>query len=91
MYNLDSQFKFNNEEGIYKLGQWLARKLLACDEKLNVVEEILLSCGFTETILRHEWAAQIEAQRRPLPRKCNSTGSHRALTLTLNSVRSTQR
>ena len=70
MYNLDSQFNFINEEGLYKLGHWLARKVLVCNEKLREAEEVLWSCGFTEEVLRQEWEVQVKAQTKPLPCKC---------------------
>ncbi|KAE9388805.1 hypothetical protein BT96DRAFT_947343 [Gymnopus androsaceus JB14] len=44
MYNLDSQFNFYSEEGLYKLGLWLHRKVLACDEKMKDSEECLRVC-----------------------------------------------
>jgi len=69
MYNLDSQFNFYSEEGLYKLGLWLRRKVLACDEKMKDSEECLRVCGFSEEVLRREWEAQIKAQTKPLPRK----------------------
>lgn len=69
MYNLDSQFNFYSEEGLYKLGLWLCRKVLACDEKMKDSEECLRVCGFSEEVLRREWEAQIKAQTKPLPRK----------------------
>lgn len=70
MYNLDSQFNFNNQEGLYKLGHWLSRKARVCNEKMIAVREVLRSCGFTEEVLRREWEAQVRAQTKPLPRKC---------------------
>lgn len=69
MYNLDSQFNFNNEEGLYKFGHWLARKVLVCNEKSIEADEVLRSCGFTKEVLRREWEAQVKAQTKPLPRK----------------------
>lgn len=69
MYNLDSQFNFNNEEGLYKLGHWLARKVLLSNQKKIEAEEVLQGCGFTEEVLRREWEAQVKAQTKPLPRK----------------------
>ena len=44
MYNLDAQFNFNNEEGLYKYGTWLRRKVLACEEKLEEAEVIVTLC-----------------------------------------------
>lgn len=73
MYNLDSQFNFNNEEGLYKFGHWLGRKVLLCNQKLVTAREALRSCGFSEEVLRQEWAAQVKAQTKPLPRKCPIT------------------
>ena len=69
MYNLDSQFNFNSEEGMWKLGVWLRRKVLACENKLNEAEGVLGTCGFSEDTLRREWDAQIKAQTKPLPRE----------------------
>lgn len=69
MYNLDSQFHFYSEEGLSKLGLWLHRKLLLCDEKMEESEACLKACGFSEEVLRREWEAQIKAQTKPLPRK----------------------
>lgn len=69
MYNLDSQFNFNNEESLFKLGTWLRRKVCACDVKLKEAEKVLAECGFQEDVLRCEWEAQVKAQTKPLPRK----------------------
>ncbi|KAE9387003.1 hypothetical protein BT96DRAFT_948710 [Gymnopus androsaceus JB14] len=44
MYNLDSQFNFYSEEGLYKLGLGLHWKVLACDEKMKDLEECLRVC-----------------------------------------------
>ncbi|KAE9391464.1 hypothetical protein BT96DRAFT_959544 [Gymnopus androsaceus JB14] len=74
MYNLDSQFNFNSEEGMWKLGVWLRRKVLACENKLNEAESVLGKCGFSEDILRREWDAQIKAQTKPLPRQHKNRG-----------------
>lgn len=67
MYNLDSQFNFNNEENLFKLGTWLRRKVHACDVKLKEAEQVLSECDFPEDVLRREWGAQIKAQTKPLP------------------------
>ncbi|KAE9390216.1 hypothetical protein BT96DRAFT_946305 [Gymnopus androsaceus JB14] len=69
MYNLDSQFNFYSEEGLYKLGLWLRQKVLACDEKMKDSEECLRVCGFSEEVLCREWEAQIKGQTKPLPHK----------------------
>lgn len=81
MYNLDSQFHFNSDEGVYKLGLWLCRKVLLCEEKLKEAEEILQACGLPYEVLRREWNSQIKSQTKPLPCKsallvCN-TDSYR--------------
>ena len=69
MYNLDSQFKFNNEENLLKLGAWLQRKLLAEGDKRKDAETVLTGCGFSEEQLLQEWEAQVHAQTKPLPRE----------------------
>lgn len=69
MYNLDCQFNFNSDEGMYKLGLWLRRKVLLCDEKLKEAGDVLRDCSFSEDVLRREWEAQIKAQTKPLPHK----------------------
>ncbi|KAJ3713069.1 hypothetical protein C8R42DRAFT_593707 [Lentinula raphanica] len=69
MYNLDSQFHFNSDKAMYKLGLWLRCKVLACDEKLKDAEEVLRLCGIPEEVLPDEWEAQIKAQTKPLPRQ----------------------
>ncbi|KAJ3743316.1 hypothetical protein EV360DRAFT_90237 [Lentinula raphanica] len=74
MYNLDSQFHFNSEEALYKLGLWLRRKVLVCHEKLKDAEDVLKVCGFSKEVLRHEWEAQIECQTKPLPRQQSNRG-----------------
>ncbi|KAE9405467.1 hypothetical protein BT96DRAFT_988503 [Gymnopus androsaceus JB14] len=75
MYNLDSQFNFYSEEGLYKLGLWLHQKVLACDEKMKDLEECLRVCGFSEEVLHREWEAQIKAQTKPLPRQHKNKGN----------------
>lgn len=67
MYNLDSQLNFANDDGLFKLGVWLHRKVTLCDQKYAEADEVVKNCGFTEDVLRHEWAAQIKAQTKPLP------------------------
>ncbi|KAJ3978579.1 hypothetical protein F5890DRAFT_1422496, partial [Lentinula detonsa] len=74
MYHLDSQLNFANEEGLHMLGAWLRRKLIACEQKYKEAEHALKACGFSEDLLRQEWAAQIEAQTRPLPRQNRKQG-----------------
>lgn len=69
MYNLDSQLKFNNEEGLSKLGVWLCRKVIACENKLREAEVVLGECSFSEEVLQQEWSAQVKAQMKPLPRE----------------------
>ncbi|KAJ3714474.1 hypothetical protein C8R42DRAFT_726479 [Lentinula raphanica] len=69
MYNLDSQFHFSSDEALYKIGLWLRRKVLACDEKLKEADAVLQRCGVDEDVLRREWRAQIKAQTKPLPRQ----------------------
>ena len=69
MYNLDSQFKFNNEENLLKLGAWLRWKLLAEGDKRKDAETVLTGCGFSEEQLLQEWEAQVRAQTKPLPRE----------------------
>ncbi|KAJ3792094.1 hypothetical protein GGU11DRAFT_865191 [Lentinula aff. detonsa] len=56
MYNLDSQFHFNSDEGIYKLGLWLHCKVSLCKEKFNEAEETLQACGIS-----------YNSQTKPLP------------------------
>ncbi|KAJ3816555.1 hypothetical protein F5880DRAFT_1619187 [Lentinula raphanica] len=74
MYNLDSQFQFNSDEAMYKLGLWLRRKVILCTEKLKEVEESIRTCGITEETLRREWDAQVKAQTKPLPRQHKNQG-----------------
>ncbi|KAJ3817231.1 hypothetical protein F5880DRAFT_1631011 [Lentinula raphanica] len=74
MYNLDSQFHFGSDESLYKIGLWLRRKVLACDEKLKEADTVLQNCGIDEDVLRREWRAQIKAQTKPLPRQHRNLG-----------------
>lgn len=67
MYNLDSQLNFTNDEGLFKLGTWLHRKVLACKAKANEAEQTLADCGVAEEVLYSQWQAQIQAQTAPLP------------------------
>ncbi|KAJ3816384.1 hypothetical protein F5880DRAFT_1619395 [Lentinula raphanica] len=74
MYNLDSQFHFNSDEAMHKLGSWLRRKVFLCNEKLKEAEENIRVCGIAEEVLRQEWDAQVKAQTKPLPRQHRNQG-----------------
>lgn len=50
------------------LGDWLAKKYLACRSRAIAAERGLVKCGQPEVVLRTEWEAQQVAQRKPLQR-----------------------
>ena len=55
-----------------KYGVWLARRWRACKKEHIAAEDLLSSSGVAMDVLRAEWALQVSAQTRPLPRKCVS-------------------
>lgn len=46
----------------------MSRKVLLCDQKYAEADKVVKACGVSEEVLRREWAAQIKAQTKPLPR-----------------------
>ncbi|KAF9059473.1 hypothetical protein BDP27DRAFT_1498308 [Rhodocollybia butyracea] len=93
MYNLDSQFNFNNEENLFnirKKDSWLQCKVHACDVNLQEAEKVLAECGFPEDVLHCEWAVQVNAQTKPLPRELLYNSYATALNIFIY-IRATQR
>ena len=63
------QVKYNDEQSLRRLGQWLRRKWFACHARLLEAQQELEGSKLTTDELRKEWDLQIKAQTKPLPRK----------------------
>ena len=72
LYTLDTQVKHLDKKSLLNLGDWLRRKWVSMNtrklEALGVLEE-LADLSITEDTLREEWAAQLVAQTKPMPRQ----------------------
>ena len=63
------QVKYNDEQSLRRLGQWLRRKWFACHARLLEAQQELEGSKLTEDELHKEWDLLIKAQTKPLPRK----------------------
>lgn len=61
------------QEGLQRLGQWIANKATSCHNRYNDSERSLKESGCTEEELGEEWDKQVEFQTRPLPRTYSIT------------------
>ncbi|GLB34368.1 hypothetical protein LshimejAT787_0112520 [Lyophyllum shimeji] len=69
LYTLDRQVNHAQAETLERFGLWLLRRSRHAARKREAAEAILLECGQSEGFLRAQWAAQVRAQTKPLPRK----------------------
>ncbi|KAG6807169.1 hypothetical protein H0H92_008557 [Tricholoma furcatifolium] len=74
LYTLDRQILHARTDIHLRLGQWLARRYAHAQAKRAAAELALQQCGQTETFLRDQWAKQVEAQTKPLPKQSKTSG-----------------
>ena len=66
---IDNQICFLNEKALNGIGHWLYQQWYHCQQKKQEADGALVVCGVREYVLRAEWAAQVQEQTKPLPRK----------------------
>lgn len=64
---LDAQVHFLHSKSTLKLGEWLKRKWIKCQQRKKDAQVILVDHDLQA--LKDAWAAQVNAQSRPLPSK----------------------
>lgn len=62
------QVEHNDKASLARLGTWLLRRTLHCEEKLREAKETLATCGFAESALQRQWEDQVKVQTKPLQR-----------------------
>lgn len=53
---------------LLRLGEWIRRRRAHCVQKRAEATEALRECGKSKLLLREQWALQVVAQTKPLPR-----------------------
>lgn len=76
LYTLDTRIEHLEQENLLRLGRWLQRKTQQCQARRLEAEEVLTGCGHSDETLRTQWAAQVAAQTKPLPRKYTCTPTY---------------
>ncbi|KAF8078230.1 hypothetical protein FPV67DRAFT_1403470 [Lyophyllum atratum] len=74
LYTLDRQVNHMQTESLERFGMWLLRRSHHVIRKREVAEATLLECGHSDEFLRAQWAAQVRAQTKPLPRQSKTKG-----------------
>ncbi|KAI5980440.1 hypothetical protein EDD15DRAFT_2393533 [Pisolithus albus] len=75
LFVLDNQIRHFDKKSFSLFGQWLDKKWSLCKRKKMMAWEALCELHVDMQTLRHEWAAQVELQTRPLPRQSKNKGS----------------
>ncbi|KAJ8462008.1 hypothetical protein ONZ45_g18090 [Pleurotus djamor] len=74
LYALNAQIHHDDSRSLLQLGSWLSRKQVNCTEKLSEATHTLSQTSSTIPTLRTQWALQVDAQTKPLPRQNKQRG-----------------
>ncbi|KAF7964775.1 hypothetical protein HWV62_3126 [Athelia sp. TMB] len=93
LYTLDLHIKFLTSQAHATSGEWLARRWKMCHKRKVEAEKGLRKSGKALPFLREQWALQVTAQTKPMPRRSKHKGRQAVLSiLTLDaSIVSEQR
>ncbi|KAF7341610.1 hypothetical protein MSAN_02058400 [Mycena sanguinolenta] len=75
LHTIDSQVEHADKASLRRLGAWLVRCTVHCEDKLQEATKELAACGVAETVLREEWEKQVKAQTKPAERRSKTRGS----------------
>ncbi|KAJ7193765.1 hypothetical protein B0H12DRAFT_1039333 [Mycena haematopus] len=75
LHTIDSQVEHADKASLGRLGSWLVRRTVHCEEKLQEARKELATCGLAEADLRSEWKKQVEAQTKPAQRRSKARGT----------------
>jgi hypothetical protein len=87
LYTLDTQIEHADEASMVRLAEWIRRRHLHSVNKRTEARQMLADSGRPLTLLRAQWALQVAAQTKPLPRKSMSA-AHGAMYLCSFNCRS---
>ncbi|EJD39691.1 hypothetical protein AURDEDRAFT_41585, partial [Auricularia subglabra TFB-10046 SS5] len=75
LFMLDRQFDFLDQEGMKKLGKWLARRWRECMKRMHSTHETLKGLRYDEAMLDGEWKDQVRSQLvKPKPGQSKAAG-----------------
>ncbi|KAK6974066.1 hypothetical protein R3P38DRAFT_3335886 [Favolaschia claudopus] len=74
LYTLDAQITHNDEAALFRLGKLFRRHHQQTITKRAEATKKLQDCGKPEAELREQYALQIRAQTKPLPRRKKTSG-----------------
>ncbi|KAK6972164.1 hypothetical protein R3P38DRAFT_3207371 [Favolaschia claudopus] len=74
LYTLDAQITHNDEQNLFRAGEWLLRRYRRCMKKRREAAEKLRLSGKSPTELREQFALQVKAQTKPLARQKKTNG-----------------
>ncbi|KAF7372750.1 hypothetical protein MSAN_00480600 [Mycena sanguinolenta] len=75
IYEWLAQVEHADKASLRRLGAWLVRRTVHCEDKLQEAMKELAACGVAETVLREEWEKQVKAQTKPAERRSKTRGS----------------
>ncbi|KAF8132633.1 hypothetical protein K438DRAFT_2130094 [Mycena galopus ATCC 62051] len=75
LFTLDLQIEHDDQASLGRLGAWLLRRTIHCEEKLREANADLEACGITVAVLRAHWKEQVDVQTRPLKRQAKTHGA----------------
>ncbi|KAJ7078523.1 hypothetical protein C8R43DRAFT_1143381 [Mycena crocata] len=74
LYTLDAQIEHADEASMMRLGEWIRRRHFHTAKKRAAANAALQEAGKPLTVLREQWALQVVAQTKPLPRRSKNRG-----------------
>ncbi|CAK5284419.1 unnamed protein product [Mycena citricolor] len=77
LYTLNTQLRFIDENNLFALGAWMARRQAFCDNKQASAEAILAEMakrGYSRADLAQQWDLQVKTQTKPQPSRSKHLG-----------------
>ncbi|KAL1738998.1 hypothetical protein HDZ31DRAFT_50095 [Schizophyllum fasciatum] len=77
LYTLDAQIAFATKDAIMNLGSWMSRKIKNTARKREEASLALeggSNVGYEESLIRQQWAAQVQEQTKPTPKQDRAAG-----------------
>ncbi|KAJ7116162.1 hypothetical protein C8R43DRAFT_1091280 [Mycena crocata] len=93
LYTLDAQIEHADEASLMRLGEWIRRRHLHTARKRTEAQAALREAGKPLPLLREQWAVQVAAQTKPLPRRSKNRGERavNAIILLRAAIKTRQR
>ncbi|KAJ7071743.1 hypothetical protein B0H15DRAFT_793346 [Mycena belliarum] len=74
LYTLDLQIEHADDGSLSRLAEWIRRRHFHSVDKRKEAHKLLVESGKSMRLLREQWALQVAAQTKPLPRRSKTKG-----------------